>query len=396
MRNVIFAYLILFLILVGAFIVLSFNVGFGYVFLQWHGWQLQTNLLLVLILFFILLIALYASWTVLKRIFRRNIQNHLQPKSFHKLHPYERLGILWLLKAEQYEQQQIISTYQASALLHPLIRAQMSLNQMDAETAKDWLKHSKNPLFELAELLKIDIALLEENHAEAFERIEFLSVQPLSTWLNPVKSAYQAQLQQKWLQLSLQYPWKMFDATHQPQFEQTQNILWLQALFQYKDRADAQAIDQLAQWIENQQEMIQSYPVEHKIVLLKIMVQFERFDAHSFIFAEQILAERFVPEVLYIWLDQVFEHAHLDIEVIAEKIESWSQQYPAQPSLAFAQWHIAHQQGDMTQANHLLAQYPDDPYMAYLRVKSALSSDELQHDLKLMLQFSEQDFKFNL
>lgn len=106
--------------------------------------------------------------------------------------------------------------------------------------------------------------------------------------------------------------------------------------------------------------------------------------------------KRFVPEVLYIWLDQVFEHAHLDIEVIAEKIESWSQQYLAQPSLAFAQWHIAHQQGDMTQANHLLAQYPDDPYMAYLRVKSALSSDELQHDLKLMLQFSEQDFKFNL
>ena len=396
MRNVILAYFILFLLLVGIFIVLSFHAGFGYVFMQWHGWQLQTNLFLVLILFFISLIAIYACWYGLKQIFRRNIQNHLQPKSFQKLHPYERLGILWLLKAEAFEQQQIISTYQASALLHPLIRAQMSLNQMDTSSAKVWLKQSKNPLFELAELLKIDIALVEENHAEAFERIEFLSVQPLSTWLQPVATAYQAQLQEKWLQLSLQYPWKMFDATHQPQFDQAQNVLWLQALFQFRERADERVIDQLKTWIENQKSMINDYPVEHKIILLKLMVQFEQFDLQSFAFAEQILEERFVPDVLYIWLDQVFEHAHLDIDVIASKIEAWSTQYPAQPSIAFAKWHIAQAQGKIDEANELLTQYPEDPYMAYLRIKSALPSDDLQLDLKRLLQFSDQDFKFNL
>ena len=396
MRNVILAYFILFLLSVGIFIVLSFHAGFGYVFLQWHGWQLQTNLFLVLILFFISLIAIYACWYGLKQIFRRNIQNHLQPKSFQKLHPYERLGILWLLKAEASEQQQIISTYQASALLHPLIRAQMSLNQLDTSSAKDWLKQSKNPLFELAELLKIDIALVEENHAEAFERIEFLSVQPLSTWLQPVANAYQAQLQEKWLQLSLQYPWKMFDATHQPQFDQAQNVLWLQALFQFRERADERVIDQLKTWIENQKSMIDDYPVEHKIILLKLMVQFEQFDLQSFAFAEQILEERFVPDVLYIWLDQVFEHAHLDIDVIASKIEAWSTQYPAQPSIAFAKWHIAQAQGKIDEANELLTQYPEDPYMAYLRIKSALPSDDLQLDLKRLLQFSDQDFKFNL
>ena len=396
MRNVILAYFILFLLSVGIFIVLSFHAGFGYVFMQWHGWQLQTNLFLVLILFFISLIAIYACWYGLKQIFRRNIQNHLQPKSFQKLHPYERLGILWLLKAEASEQQQIISTYQASALLHPLIRAQMSLNQLDTSSAKDWLKQSKNPLFELAELLKIDIALVEENHAEAFERIEFLSVQPLSTWLQPVATAYQAQLQEKWLQLSLQYPWKMFDATHQPQFDQAQNVLWLQALFQFRERADERVIDQLKTWIENQKSMIDDYPVEHKIILLKLMVQFEQFDLQSFAFAEQILEERFVPDVLYIWLDQVFEHAHLDIDVIASKIEAWSTQYPAQPSIAFAKWHIAQAQGKIDEANELLTQYPEDPYMAYLRIKSALPSDDLQLDLKRLLQFSDQDFKFNL
>ena len=396
MRIVILAYFILFLLSVGIFIVLSFHAGFGYVFLQWHGWQLQTNLFLVLILFFISLIAIYACWYGLKQIFRRNIQNHLQPKSFQKLHPYERLGILWLLKAEAFEQQQIISTYQASALLHPLIRAQMSLNQLDTSSAKDWLKQSKNPLFELAELLKIDIALVEENQAEAFERIEFLSVQPLSTWLQPVATAYQAQLQEKWLQLSLQYPWKMFDATHQPQFDQAQNVLWLQALFQFRERADERVIDQLKTWIENQKSMINDYPVEHKIILLKLMVQFEQFDLQSFAFAEQILEERFVPDVLYIWLDQVFEHAHLDIDVIASKIEAWSTQYPAQPSIAFAKWHIAQAQGKIDEANELLTQYPEDPYMAYLRIKSALPSDDLQLDLKRLLQFSDQDFKFNL
>ena len=396
MRYILLSYFAILLCSITAFVLLSFNSGFGYVFVQWQGWQLQTNLLVSLLFFFCIILLMYFAWLGLKRIFRRYLQKYQQPKSFSQLHPYEKLGVLWLLHAERIEQKQITEMYQPSFLLYPLIRARTALAQLDTETAKTWLKDQSTPLFELSELLKIDIALIEKDYANALNRLEFLSVQPLSTWLTPVKQAYQQELQEKWLMFAEQCPWWIFQASHAVNFDQAQKSTWFKALLAHADQTDETQQTALLAWYELNQAELPQYYVEDQINILKLMSKFDLLNTHSFIFAEEILKYRFVPEVLYIWLDKGLNDAH-DPILLEHKLQHWAAEYPAQPSLNFAQWHILKKLDKHQDADHLLTLYPDDPYMAYLRLNETIKSESyLQDNLKLLMRYSGQNFKFDL
>lgn len=383
-------------LLLALFFVLSFNSGFGYVYMQWLGWQVQSNILLLLLLSFFAVALMALLWLFLRKLLQRQVAKHFVPKSFRQLHPYERLGIIWLLHAERVEQDKVLTTYQNSALLYPLVQARVEIRQGNTAQAKEWLKQIKNPLFELAELAKIDVALAEKNYAEALQRLEFLTVQPLSSWLSPVAAAYQAELQEKWLLLSQTCPWWIFKASHQPQFNCAQQQLWLQALLLQSDVATLEDQQLLLAWYRQGLNECLQGNVDEKITLLKLMSQYVALDLDSVDLSKRILSHLFVPEVLYIWLDKSLGQS-LDIAVIAEQVAHWQEQYPAQPSLTFAQWHILQRQNKPEAAAELLPLFPDDAYMAYLRVQNTLqSSGQMQHDLKLLLQYSKQDFRFDL
>ncbi|MFU8925311.1 hypothetical protein [Acinetobacter puyangensis] len=396
MRDRIVSYICLTLLLIAVMFVLSFNTGFGYVYIQWLGWQIQSNLLVLLICVVCFIAIFSALWHLLRKVFRRRLQKHVMPKSFQELHPYERIGIVWLLHAEQVEQDRVVSTYQNSEWLYPLISARLLIDQGHGEEAKQWLKENQNPLFELAELLKIDIALADKNYAEALDRLEFLTVQPLSIWLRPVEKAYQAELRGKWLLLSKTCPWWIFKASHQPQFNPEQNLIWLQALLDQSFEASDEDQQLFLEWYQTIALDLPDMDIQEQILILKLLSQFELFNAESANFAQGILQQRFVPEVLYIWLDKALNQQQ-PIQQLEQQLQQWQDIYPAQPSLTFAQWHIYQRQQNFEQAEQLLNQFPDDAYMAYLRIQEAIkSSDALQEDLKLLLQYSKQDFKFDL
>lgn len=396
MRERILSYFCLCLILIALFFIASFGSGFGYVYVQWLGWQFQTNLFVLLIIFFFGLLIFSGILYLLRKLYQHSLQKYRIPKTFHKLHPYEQLGIVWLLRAERIEQHRIVTTYQNSVLLYPLIQARLLLNQQQTENAKNTLGNTQNQLFELAELLKIDIALAEKDYAQALERLEFLTVQPQSTWLKPLQDAYQAELQDKWLQLSQICPWWIFRASHQMNFTSDQNQLWLQALLTQADQAQLEEQTLLLNWYQQSQNEMMNYHLDEKIILLKIMNEYTLFDSQVIDISENILKEKFIPEVLYIWLAKVLDE-HRDITFIEQSIQQWQLQYPAQPSLMFATWHIYQRQQKWQQAEELLTQYPDDVYMAYLRLQNAIkASVSLQDDLKLLLQYAKHDFKFVL
>ncbi|KAA8732349.1 heme biosynthesis protein HemY [Acinetobacter qingfengensis] len=398
MRFTLLTYLCICLLLAALFMVLSFNSGFGYVYIQWLGWQIQSNLFLLLFLLFIASGIFYLLWRLLRYTLRRNLQRYQIPKSFQQLHPYEQLGVLWLLKAERVEQNRIFQTYQNSVLLNPLIHAKLLLKQQQPEQAKIWLQQTPNPLFELTELLKVEIALLERDYAVALERLEFLTVQPLSAWLHPISDAYQAELQEHWLQLSRVCPWWLFKASHQPRFDVQQTQIWFQALLVQREQADAIEQQLFFDWYDHiESDINQNYDIEQQILLLKLINQFDALHQSSYLLAQNILQQRFVPQVLYIWLDKALNHSQEDILVLEQQVQNWQQQYPAQASLTFAQWHIYQRQAKHEQAKHLLSQYPDDAYMAYLRIQDALQhTTSLQQDIHLLLHYSKQDFKFDL
>lgn len=396
MRDRVLSYICLTMLLIAVIFVLSFNSGFGYVYIQWLGWQMQSNLF-VLLVFLVGFMAVFSLlWHILRKFFRRRFQKHIIPKSFQELHPYERIGIVWLLHAELVEQERVISTYQNSELLYPLISARLLIDQGHGDQARQWLKENQNPLFELAELLKIDIALADKNYAEALDRLEFLTVQPLSIWLQAVEKAYQAELREKWLLLSKTCPWWIFKASHQPQFNPEQNVIWLQALLDQSLEASDADQQLFLEWYQSIALDLPDMDIQEQILILKLLSQFAVFNAESADFAQKILQQRFVPEVLYIWLDKAL-HQQQPIQYLEQQIQQWQELYPAQPSLTFAQWHIYQRQQNFEQARQLLNQFPDDAYMAYLRIQDAIkSSDALQDDLKLLLQYSKQDFKFDL
>lgn len=415
MRDRILSYLCLCLVLIVAFVVASFDRGFGYVYIQWLGWQFQSNLFAILLTLFVMMGLLSLVWLAIRRLFRRNLQKHIVPNSFQDLHPYERLGVVWLLNAERSEQTRILSVYDQSELLKALIQAKLMLNQGQLDEAKHCLETTKTPLFELVKLLKIDAALIEKDQAFALEQLEFLTVQPLSAWLHPVEPAYRAELQQKWLQLSQTCPWWLFKASHQPVFDDEQQLLWLQALLDQRDVADIEDQQAFFKWFEQIKatDTLKTLPLANKITILKLLNEYEVWirqypqDSHHQIpndhqiqvidFAQQILQERFVPEVLYIWLNQTLKQHDVNLNDLEQRIDAWEQLYPAQPSLTFAKWHLYRHQGRFEYADALLTQFPDDPYMAYLRLQQAFaSSNSLQNDLKRLLQYSEQDFKFDL
>lgn len=397
MRYILLSYLAVFLFSIAIFILLSFNAGFGYIYIQWHGWQIQTNLLILIVGLFASVAFIYIVWQLLKQIFRRYLQKYQIPKNFYALHPYEQLGILWLLHAEQTEQDHINKTYQRSYLLFPLIRARLALAQKDTVDAKKWLKAQNNPLFELAELLKVDIALLEQDAALALNRLEFLTVQPLSSWLVSIEETYKLELQGKWLQFAEVYPWYLFRSAHHPIFTHEQQHIWLKTLIQQSHLTTTEDWLNFEQWYDKNHQLIQMYDADIKADVLKLMSHHQSFDEVVAPFAEAVLAQRFIPDVLYIWLGKQMKKSAPDLIQMEQQIEVWQQQYPAQPSLTFAQWHLYDRLGKYAEAEQLLALYPQDPYMAYLRLKSqAKTSDILLSDLKLMMKYSKQNFSLEI
>ena len=397
MRYILLSYLSFCLFILSIFVLLSYGHGFGYVFMQWHNWQLQTNVFVFIVLLFITVTSGYLTWNLLKKIFRRYLQKYQSAKSFNKLHPYEQLGVLWLLHAEKNEQQHIHQTYKKSYALYPLIRTRLALAQQDPEDAKKWLKQEHNPLFEVAELLKIDVALLEKNPDIALNRLEFLSVQPLSSWLIPIQQTYKIELNSKWFEFAKAYPWYIFKSEYHPVFAYDQQQAWLEALIQHSQLANEDDWLLFKNWYLKNKNLIELYNIESKINILKLMSHDVSFDQDIIMLSEKLLREKFVPDLLYIWLGKQLKQHKPDFNIMLHAVEYWENQYTAQPSLSFAKWHIYQGLARGEEAQALLNLYPQDPYMAYLRLQNQVKvSEHLLNDLKLMMEYSKQDFSLDV
>ena len=80
--------------------VLSYSAGAGYVYVLWHNIQIQTNIWVLIFFGVILSFLLHIAWLLLKRYLNREKRKLEQVLSFEQLHPFEKLGVLWLLDGE--------------------------------------------------------------------------------------------------------------------------------------------------------------------------------------------------------------------------------------------------------------------------------------------------------
>lgn len=383
MKQILGVYGFITLIIFALLSLLSYSSGAGYIYLYWNGVQIQTNVWVMVFFFLLLSFMVHLAWHLLKRYLnkeRRKLENAL---SFNRLHPYEQLGVVWLLEGEREKQDFIQDIFNQSGLLKNIIQARLLFTGQYYPEALKALEQSSTAAFELAEVQRIEIYLAENQAQSALAHLEFLSGHELSPWLKQVSQAYSHKLQNLWGEFAIKFP---FEYLHSTQFgtllnEETQK-LWLTEVLLQIEKASAEEHELIQQRYLTVVEHLADLPYEIKVLWLKVLTHYPEMSQQHQNLALQLLNEKFDQDVFYLLFQQYLLRQNPDYEYIEQQIEYLEGKYFGIPVFAFAKWHIYNAMGKTEQAQQLLALYPDDALMNYLRIKSTLNGND---DLILQL-----------
>ncbi|UUM27941.1 heme biosynthesis protein HemY [Acinetobacter colistiniresistens] len=376
MKQLMLIYLLVGLVLFALFSVLSYGFGSGYVYIYWREWQFQSNVLglLALLIFISLLAQLIALMS--KRYWTREQRKKETILHFKDLHPYEQLGIVWLLEAAKDQQVFIERVFTQSGLLSNIIDAQFDYKNGDYEAALQNLEKSAPMAFELAELQRIDIFLEQKETEKALTHLEFLAQHQLSPWLIEIETAYQQRITALWGKLALQEPWLFLQTTQYGLLDAEHRDLWLQQLLIRFDQATVDDLAALQQRYLVLQDEIQSRPYSSKVLWLKLLARMPEMSVQHEDLALHLLQDQFDPEVFYLWFQQQLLKQIPDYSYVEQRIIQLEQRYTSVPMLTFAQWHIYMATQRQAEAEQLLNLYPDNILMSYLRIKSTLGDNQ--------------------
>lgn len=167
MKHLLLRYVLISLFLFAIFAVLSYGYGHGYAYLYWRDWQLQSSVWGLIALFIIISLLVQSFWLLGKRYFVREQRKKEIALHFKDLHPYEQLGVVWLLDAAKDQQVFIERVYTQSGLLNHIVAAQFDYKNGNYDAALQHLEQSAPVAFELAELQRIDIFLAQQQEEKA-------------------------------------------------------------------------------------------------------------------------------------------------------------------------------------------------------------------------------------
>lgn len=343
-------------------------------------------------LFIIISLLAQSFWLLGKRYFVREQRKKEIALHFKDLHPYEQLGVVWLLDAAKDQQVFIERVYTQSGLLNHIVAAQFDYKNGNYDAALQHLEQSAPVAFELAELQRIDIFLAQQQEEKALTHLEFLTQHQLSPWLLQIETAYQQRITALWGKLALQRPWLFLQATQYGLLDADHRDLWLQQLLIKFDQASVDDLAALQQRYLALQNEIQTRPYTSKVLWLKLLARMPEMSIQHEQLALHLLQEHFDPEVFYLWFQQQLLKQIPDYADVEQRILLFEQRYAGVPMLSFAKWHIYVATDRQQEAEQLLSLYPDNILMSYLRIKSVLG-DNLDLIKQLNLIF-ENDVNF--
>lgn len=387
MKRLLLIYMLASLVLFALFSVLSYGYGNGYVYIYWRDWQFQTGVLGLIGLFILISLLAQLAWLFGKRYLAREQRKKETILHFKDLHPYEQLGIVWLLEAAKDQQVFIERVYTQSGLLNHIIDAQFDYKNGDYETALQSLEKSAPMAFELAELQRIDIYLERQETQKALTHLEFLAQHQLSPWLTEIETAYQQRITALWGKLALQEPWLFLQTTQYGLLDAEHRDLWLQQLLIRFDQASVDDLAALQQRYLVLQDEIQTRPYSSKVLWLKLLARMPEMSLQHEDLALHLLQDQFDPEVFYLWFQQQLLKQIPDYAYVEQRIMQLEQRYTSVPMLSFAKWHIYVATQRQAEAEQLLILYPDNILMSYLRIKSTLGDNpDLIRQLNLIFE----------
>ncbi|MFY5693400.1 heme biosynthesis protein HemY, partial [Acinetobacter baumannii] len=117
MKHLLWVYFLISLVLFAALALLSYGYGMGYVYIYWRQLQLQTNVWGLVFTFVVMSFIAQVIWLWIKRYSSREQRKRENIFQFKNLHPYEQLGIVWLLEAAEDQRVFIERVFTQSGLL---------------------------------------------------------------------------------------------------------------------------------------------------------------------------------------------------------------------------------------------------------------------------------------
>lgn len=340
MKQLVFIYLLVSLLFFAMFAMMSYGYGNGYVYIYWRDWQFQSSLWGLIALFIVISLFAQLLWFVSRRYFAREQRKKENILQFKDLHPYEQLGIVWLLDAAKEQQGFIERVFTQSGLLSNIVDAQFDYKNGDYQLALQKLEKSAPMAFELAELQRIDIFLEQHETEKALTHLEFLAQHQLSPWLAEIETAYQQRITVLWGKLALQQPWLFLQSIQHGLLSAEHRDLWLQQLLIQFDQASVNDLAALQQRYIALENEIQARPYSSKVLWLKLLARMPEMGLQHEDLALHLLQENFDPEVFYLWFQQQLLKQIPDYSYVEQRIIQLEQRYTSVPMLTFAKWHI--------------------------------------------------------
>lgn len=392
MKHILAVYGVISLLVLAVLSVLSYARGAGYVYMLWHGIQLQTNIWVLSFFVILLCLLFHLIWYWLNNLLNRQKRKIQQVLDFDQLHTYEKLGVLWVLEGESRQQDYILPVFEQSGLLKNIIQSRIEWKRQHHDSALNLLQYSPADAFELAEIQRIEIYLAQVQPEQARTHLEFLRHHELSPWLVSLQEIYTARLNQLWSRYAVQFPWHYLRATPYNHLDEAAEKNWLTKLLAEFDQASIDDWQLIGERYLNIQDQLAEHSYEIRTLWLKLLSRLpEMAQAHS-VLSIQLLNERFDQDIFYLWFQQQLLRQNPNYQMIEQQIDKLENKYPSLPILTFSKWHILMATEREEQAAQLLDLFPDNPLMSYLRVKAALNGDpDLTYQLNLLF---ESDNKF--
>lgn len=392
MKQIIQLYLFIALILFALLSVLSYRTDAGYVYMLWNGIQVQSNLAVLVFVSVLLSFLTHLSWHGFKSYLNSEKRKLKYIHHFSQLHPYERLGVIWILQDNDAEQDFVQKIFQHSGLLQQVFQSKYYFIQQNYAAALTELEKCPSATFELSEILRIEIYLAQKNADLALTHLQFLSSHLLSPWLVPVEAGFKKRLDTLWASFAVSYPWLYLDRSAEIDLNIEDMEKWLIQLLEQYDQADMEDIQRLHNSYIKNEKTIKNLSYDLQVLWLKLLLRIKNMDQHIEILAIHLLEKKFDQDVFYIWFQQQLLQKDTQYEEVELYIEKLDEKYPSLPVLSFAQWYIYTETQRFNEADQLLTLFPNNIFMSYLRIKSSLKGqDDLLDELKLVF---ENDAKF--
>ncbi len=376
MKHIFQIYALICLLVFAILSVLTYAFGAGYVYVLWSELQVQTNLWVLVFTGIGLFFLLHTVWYLLKRYLNREKRKLQHILNFENLHPYEKFGVLWLLKGQDEQRPVIENIFNQSGLLKQIIQARLMFNQGQFSEAIQILDRSPASAFELAEILRIEIFLAQKDAQQALTHLEFLNGHQLSPWLEPLTESYRICLQDLWGQFAIQNPWMYLHATQFGYLETTTKQQWLTQLLGCYEQAHFEDHELLKTKFLEIEDQLSQMPYETKVLWLKLITRLPELVQQQQQLAIQVLDEKFDQDVFYLWFQQQLLRQNPDYEYLEQQIIYFENKYLDIPIFSFTKWHIYSATQRDNEANQLLSLYPNDILMNYLRIKATLNGNE--------------------